>query len=35
MAEAIEAGATEIVLGLGGSASTDGGAGLVQALGAS
>ena len=31
---AIERGATEIVLGLGGSASTDGGAGLVQALGA-
>ena len=27
-------GATEIVLGLGGSASTDGGAGMVQALGA-
>lgn len=33
--DAIERGATEIVLGLGGSASTDGGAGLVQALGAS
>ena len=32
--EAIAAGATEIVLGLGGSASTDGGAGMVQALGA-
>jgi len=32
---AIDNGATEIVLGLGGSASTDGGAGLVQALGAS
>jgi glycerate 2-kinase len=31
---AVEAGATEIVLGLGGSASTDGGAGMVQALGA-
>jgi glycerate kinase len=30
---AITAGATRIVLGLGGSASTDGGAGLVQALG--
>ncbi len=33
--DAINRGATEIVLGLGGSASTDGGAGLVQALGAS
>lgn len=33
--EAIDRGATEIVLGLGGSASTDGGAGMVQALGAS
>lgn len=33
--DAIERGASEIVLGLGGSASTDGGAGLVQALGAS
>ncbi|HLL62612.1 MAG TPA: glycerate kinase [Propionibacteriaceae bacterium] len=32
--EAVAAGATEIVLGLGGSASTDGGAGMVQALGA-
>lgn len=31
---AIDHGATEVVLGLGGSASTDGGAGLVQALGA-
>lgn len=31
---AVAAGATEIVLGLGGSASTDGGAGMVQALGA-
>ena len=31
---AIEAGARRIVLGVGGSASTDGGAGLVQALGA-
>ena len=31
---AIQAGATEVVLGLGGSASTDGGAGMVQALGA-
>ncbi len=33
--DAINRGATEIVLGLGGSASTDGGAGLVQAMGAS
>lgn len=32
--DAIDRGATQIVLGLGGSASTDGGAGLVQALGA-
>lgn len=32
--DAIDRGATEIVLGLGGSASTDGGAGLLQALGA-
>lgn len=32
---ALERGATEVVLGLGGSASTDGGAGMVQALGAS
>lgn len=31
---AIESGATEIVLGIGGSASTDGGAGMVQAMGA-
>ena len=31
---AITTGVTDIVLGLGGSASTDGGAGLVQALGA-
>jgi glycerate 2-kinase len=31
---AVAAGATDIVLGLGGSASTDGGAGMVQALGA-
>jgi len=30
---AIDAGASTIVLGVGGSASTDGGAGLVQALG--
>lgn len=33
--DALDRGASEIVLGLGGSASTDGGAGLVQALGAS
>lgn len=31
---ALDHGATEVVLGLGGSASTDGGAGLLQALGA-
>ena len=34
IADAIRRGATRIVLGLGGSASTDGGAGMVQALGA-
>lgn len=34
IADAIRRGATTIVLGLGGSASTDGGAGMVQALGA-
>ncbi len=34
IADAIRQGATTIVLGLGGSASTDGGAGMVQALGA-
>jgi glycerate 2-kinase len=34
MAEALDAGAEEIVLALGGSASTDGGAGALQALGA-
>ncbi len=34
IADALGRGATEIVLGLGGSASTDGGAGMVQALGA-
>src|SRR5579875_1319595 len=34
IAAALDAGAREIVLGLGGSASTDGGAGLIQALGA-
>jgi glycerate kinase len=31
---AIDAGCTEVVLGIGGSASTDGGAGMAQALGA-
>lgn len=31
---AVDAGCTRIVLGIGGSASTDGGAGMVQALGA-
>jgi glycerate kinase len=34
IAAAVDAGCTRIVLGLGGSACTDGGAGLVQALGA-
>lgn len=34
LAHAIAHGATDIVLGIGGSASTDGGAGMVQALGA-
>jgi glycerate 2-kinase len=34
IADAIRRGATTVVLGLGGSASTDGGAGMVQALGA-
>ncbi len=33
MAAALDAGAQTLVLGLGGSASTDGGAGLLQALG--
>jgi glycerate kinase len=33
MRAAVAAGATDLVLGVGGSASTDGGAGLVQALG--
>ncbi|WP_431968394.1 glycerate kinase [Nocardia sp. bgisy134] len=33
IADALERGATHIVLGLGGSASTDGGAGLLRALG--
>jgi glycerate kinase len=32
--DAIEAGATTVVVGLGGSASTDGGAGMISALGA-
>ncbi|WP_433660486.1 glycerate kinase [Nocardia sp. CA-128927] len=34
IAHALDHGATDIVIGLGGSASTDGGAGMVQALGA-
>ncbi|MFG1944636.1 glycerate kinase [Nonomuraea sp. NPDC048826] len=34
IADAVKQGATRIVLGLGGSACTDGGAGMVQALGA-
>lgn len=34
LSHAITNGATDIVLGIGGSASTDGGAGMVQALGA-
>nr|WP_328808105.1 glycerate kinase [Nonomuraea antri] len=34
IADAVRRGATRVVLGLGGSASTDGGAGLAQALGA-
>ncbi len=34
VATAIDAGCTQIVIGIGGSASTDGGAGMVQALGA-
>jgi glycerate kinase len=34
IADAIQHGATTVVLGLGGSASTDGGAGMAQALGA-
>lgn len=33
VAHALDGGATEIIIGLGGSASTDGGAGLLQALG--
>ena len=34
VAEALDAGCTEILIGIGGSASTDGGAGMVRALGA-
>lgn len=34
MAAAVDAGCTELVVGIGGSASTDGGAGMLQALGA-
>jgi glycerate 2-kinase len=34
LAEALDAGCTEILIGVGGSASTDGGAGMVSALGA-
>ncbi|TDO50604.1 glycerate kinase [Kribbella sp. VKM Ac-2527] len=34
MAAAIDSGCTRVILGIGGSASTDGGAGLVRALGA-
>lgn len=34
MAAALDAGCTELVIGIGGSASTDGGAGLLRALGA-
>ena len=34
IADAIDRGARDIVIGIGGSASTDGGAGMVQALGA-
>ncbi|MCV2490881.1 glycerate kinase [Geodermatophilus sp. YIM 151500] len=34
IAAALEAGARQVVLGIGGSATTDGGAGLLQALGA-
>jgi len=34
LAAAIDAGVTDIVVGIGGSASTDGGAGMLQALGA-
>lgn len=34
MGQALDAGATSLLVGIGGSASTDGGAGLIQALGA-
>ena len=34
VAAAIDAGCTQVILGIGGSACTDGGAGLVRALGA-
>jgi glycerate 2-kinase len=34
IAEAIDSGCTQVILGIGGSACTDGGAGLVRALGA-
>jgi glycerate kinase len=34
LAAALDAGCTQLVLGIGGSASTDGGAGMLQALGA-
>ena len=34
VADALDAGCTEILIGVGGSASTDGGAGMVRALGA-
>ena len=34
VSDAIDRGATDVVVGIGGSASTDGGAGLLQALGA-
>lgn len=34
MAAAVDAGCTDVVLGIGGSASTDGGAGMIAALGA-
>lgn len=34
IAAAVDAGCTQVVLGIGGSASTDGGAGMAQALGA-
>ncbi len=34
IADAVDRGATDIIVGIGGSASTDGGAGMLQALGA-